>query len=76
MASVLMQPRNLVSLGASGAVFGLFTVAVLCKLSLNFRKLLECVILGQFVVKQVIQVQISPLSNEQCRPSVCPKRCL
>ncbi len=44
------------SLGASGAVFGLFAVSVLCKLSFNFKKLLEAAILGQFVVKQVLQV--------------------
>jgi len=42
------------SLGASGAVFGLFAVSVLVKLQWNLRKILECVILGQFVVKQVM----------------------
>ena len=57
MASILMQPPNVVSLGASGAVFGLFTVSVLLKLSFNFRKLLECVVLGQFVIQQLIQVR-------------------
>lgn len=56
IASYLLQPRQVVSLGASGAVFGLFVVSVLCKLSLNPRKLLECAILGQFVLQQVLHV--------------------
>lgn len=54
IASYFMMPRNVHSLGASGAVFGLFVVAVLSKLSWNPRKLLESAILGQFVVSQVI----------------------
>jgi len=41
------------SLGASGAVFGLFVVSVLIRLQFNLRKLLESVILGQFVIQQV-----------------------
>jgi len=40
------------SLGASGAVFGLFSVSVLIRLSWHWRRLLEVVILGQFVVSQ------------------------
>lgn len=54
VASYFMMPRNVHSLGASGAVFGLFVVAVLSKISWSPRKLLESVILGQFVVSQVI----------------------
>ncbi|CAD7702513.1 unnamed protein product [Ostreobium quekettii] len=44
-----------VSLGASAAVFGLFIVSVLLKLSWNIRKLLEAAILGQFVYQQVVR---------------------
>jgi membrane associated rhomboid family serine protease len=58
VASYLMMPRNVQSLGASGAVFGLFVVAVVSKLSWNPRKLLESAILGQFVIQQVINVRL------------------
>ncbi|CAK0784812.1 hypothetical protein CVIRNUC_008016 [Coccomyxa viridis] len=47
--------QGAVSLGASGAVFGLFAVAVLLKLKFSFQKLVEGLVLGQFVVKQVLQ---------------------
>lgn len=45
-----------VSLGASGAVFGLFAVSVLVKLSrgVHVWKLMESFILGQFVIQQVM----------------------
>ncbi len=42
-------------IGASGAVFGLFIVSVLLRLRLEWRRLLEVLILGQFVVGQVIE---------------------
>jgi membrane associated rhomboid family serine protease len=41
--------------GASGAVFGLFMVSVLLRLRLEWRRILEVVILGQFVVSQVME---------------------
>jgi membrane associated rhomboid family serine protease len=65
LASYLMLPKGVggvlgmgaaatVSLGASGAVFGLFAISVLTKLRLDFKKLLECVILGQFVIERFV----------------------
>lgn len=41
--------------GASGAVFGLFIVSVLIRLRLDWRRLLEALVLGQFVVSQVME---------------------
>jgi len=41
-----------VSLGASGAVFGLFAVSVLVKLKFNWKRILEVIILGQFVLER------------------------
>eukprot|EP00197_Chlamydomonas_leiostraca_P014666 CAMPEP_0202868426 /NCGR_PEP_ID=MMETSP1391-20130828/10874_1 /ASSEMBLY_ACC=CAM_ASM_000867 /TAXON_ID=1034604 /ORGANISM="Chlamydomonas leiostraca, Strain SAG 11-49" /LENGTH=234 /DNA_ID=CAMNT_0049548599 /DNA_START=244 /DNA_END=948 /DNA_ORIENTATION=+ len=55
-ASVLLSPANTVSVGASGAVFGMFAFSVLSRLtSLNLRRLLESIVLGQFVVRQVLE---------------------
>lgn len=53
LLSWLLLPSNVVSLGASGAVFGLFAVSVLIKLSWDWRRIIEVLILGQFVVAQV-----------------------
>lgn len=52
-ASYFLSPRNAVSVGASGAIFGLFAVSVLVRLRWDLRRLLEGAILGQFVVQQV-----------------------
>lgn len=40
-------------LGASGAVFGLFVVAVLIKLKWSVRSVVEALILGQFVISML-----------------------
>lgn len=81
LVSWLVLPRNTVSVGASGAVFGLFTISVLVKvpgivfcssfavcgisfkflwfyfyliqMSWDWRKILELLILGQFVIEKV-----------------------
>lgn len=55
IASLLLIHGGVVSLGASGAVFGLFVVAVLARFSWNVRRLLESLILGNFVVNQVLE---------------------
>ncbi|KAH6757623.1 hypothetical protein C2S51_038771 [Perilla frutescens var. frutescens] len=55
LVSWLVLPRNSVSIGASGAVFGLFAVSVLVKMSWDWRKILEVLILGQFVVEKVME---------------------
>ncbi|GAQ79838.1 Rhomboid family proteins [Klebsormidium nitens] len=59
VVSYLLLPHSsggaaVASCGASGAVFGLFAISVLVKLSWNWRKILEVLILGQFVVEKVI----------------------
>ncbi|KAH9549985.1 hypothetical protein CY35_10G048800, partial [Sphagnum magellanicum] len=55
VVSWLVLPRSVVSAGASGAVFGVFAVSVLVKLSFDWRKILEVLILGQFVVEKVME---------------------
>ncbi|CAN6340143.1 unnamed protein product [Urochloa humidicola] len=55
LISWLVLPTSSVSLGASGAVFGLFTISVLVKMSWDWRKILEVLILGQFVVDKVME---------------------
>jgi len=58
LVSLIMLPSNTVSLGASGAVFGLFAVSTLVKLSwreLDWRKLVEGCVLGEFVFGRVME---------------------
>lgn len=54
---MLLLPSNTISVGASGAIFGLFATSVLLRLlgGLNLRLLLEAVVLGNFVVRQVVE---------------------
>lgn len=56
--SLAMLPKNTVSLGASGAVFGLFSVSIFSRLSwgdvLDWRKIIEVGVLGQFVVNKFL----------------------
>lgn len=58
LASIALLPKYTVSIGASGAVFGLFAVSVLSKLSwrdlFNWRKVVEVAILGEFAVRQLV----------------------
>lgn len=57
LASLFLLPSATVSIGASGAVFGLFAVSTLTKLSwkqvLDWRKLVEVAVLGDFVFRQM-----------------------
>lgn len=58
LASYLTAPNTAaMSLGASASVFGLFAVAVLLKFRLSARKLLEALVLGTFVYKQLANVR-------------------
>ena len=63
LISLLILPRMTISIGASGAVFGLFAVSTLAKLSwadLDWRKLVEVAVLGEFVVGKVLsEIRVS-----------------
>ena len=77
MASFFLASRSTISVGASGAVFGLFSMAVLSKFRLHPKKLMECAVLGQFVVKQLVQVMLDHLlvlmlSQHLLSASICP----
>eukprot|EP01018_Ginkgo_biloba_P002242 Gb_14535 [translate_table: standard] len=54
LVSWLILPGTIISVGASGAVFGLFAVSVLVKISWDWRKILEVLILGQFVIEKIV----------------------
>ena len=58
VASLILLPAATVSIGASGAVFGLFAVSVLTKLSwrevLDWRKVTEVAVLGEFVFRTLV----------------------
>eukprot|EP00871_Galdieria_phlegrea_P004195 jgi/Galph1/4777/GphlegSOOS_G3437.1 len=53
--SWFILPKYALSVGASGAVFGLFTISVLIRFSLSWRRLIEFIIVGQFVVERLGQ---------------------
>jgi len=55
--SLAMLPAATVSIGASGAVFGLFAVSALARLGprdLDWRKVVELCVLGEFVVGKML----------------------
>ena len=54
LASAWLHGAGSASLGASGAVFGLFFVSVLIRLAWDWRALLETLILGQFVIGKTL----------------------
>ena len=57
LVSLVVLPAATVSLGASGAVFGLFAVSILTRLSwrdLDWRKVVEVAVLGDFVFDRVL----------------------
>jgi membrane associated rhomboid family serine protease len=56
LVSLFLMSANTISIGASGAVFGLFAVSTLAKLSwrdFDWRKLVEVAVLGEFVFRQL-----------------------
>ena len=57
LVSWLILPRNVVSVGASAVLFGLFAISVLVKMSCNWTKILEELILEQFVIERIGKVR-------------------
>jgi hypothetical protein len=73
VASYLTSPHTrTASMGASAAVFGLFMVGVLTKFQPSLRRLLEALILGQFVLRQVLNVSRHALGH--CGCPFCKRR--
>lgn len=57
LASVFLLPASSVGVGASGAIFGLFSASVLLRIigqGINLKNLLEAIVLGQWVVRTVM----------------------
>jgi len=50
----MSQGAPVLSGGASGALFGLFSVSVFIKFSMDWRRLLEVLILGQFFLERLL----------------------
>lgn len=63
VASLLLIPGPVVSLGASGAVFGLFVVSVLSRFEFTLKAALETLILGNFVVNRVLEEGTSTIAQ-------------
>jgi len=65
LASLSLLAKGTVSIGASGAVFGLFVVSTLGRFSLrdlDWRKVVEVAVLGEFVFRQLAS-EISTAAN-------------
>ncbi|KAL2901972.1 Rhomboid-like protein 11 chloroplastic [Bienertia sinuspersici] len=55
LASWWLLPSNAVTIGSSGALFGLFAISVVLKVSMDWRRKLEVLMLGQFVIVKVME---------------------
>ncbi|GAB0489523.1 hypothetical protein MMPV_000743 [Pyropia vietnamensis] len=63
--SLVLLPASTISAGASGAVFGLFVVAVLLRSRWGVRGLVEMAVLGQFVINRLRDEARSALAAPQ-----------